>query len=130
MAKTVPMDRLADEIQSILKEYQDDVVKDTDTAIRKTAQAGARTLRAESKAKFNGSGRYAKGWKVKVEKKRLGTEAIIHNASVPGLPHLLEKGHANRGGGRTYPPVPGRAHIAPVEEKIVRDFEKEIEVRL
>ena len=43
-------------------------------------------------------------------------------ATVPGLPHLLEYGHAKRGGGR----VPGRAHIKPVEDKITKDFERKV----
>lgn len=126
MAKKVPLDRLAESIGKILEEYGEDTVKDVDAAVRKAAQAGARTLRAESKAKFGGKGKYASGWTAKIEKERLGTTGIIHNARTPGLPHLLEHGHANRGGGRT----PGRTHIAPVEDKLVRDFESVLRKKL
>lgn len=60
-----------------------------------------------------------------MDENRLGVTAIIHNTT-PGLPHLLEKGHANRDGGRT----PGRVHIAPVEEELVKLFPRELEEKL
>jgi hypothetical protein len=51
---------------------------------------------------------------------------VVYNADAPGLAHLLEHGHANVNGGRT----PGRAHIAPVEEMVLEQFEKELEGKL
>lgn len=50
-------------------------------------------------------------------------EGEIGSASLPGLPHLLEKGHATVGGGF----VAGRKHIEPAAEEAFKDFEKKID---
>lgn len=121
MARATPIDKLESAIDKILTSYGDDVQKNVDEATVKVGRAGASALRSESKKTFGGTGKYAKGWKAKTEQSRLGTTAIIYNTN-PGLPHLLENGHAKRGGGR----VPGRKHIAPVEEKIIDKFTKAV----
>lgn len=122
MAKKIPIDRLSAEINKILTEYGEDVQKNVDEAAAKVTKAGVKTVRSNSGI-FDGSGKYAKGWTSKFEKGRLSSQGIIYNGTVPGLPHLLEHGHAKRNGGRT----DGRPHILPVEEKIVKDFTKEVE---
>ncbi len=53
-------------------------------------------------------------------------EVVVHSRNRYQLAHLLEFGHAKRGGGR----VPGRAHIAPAEEKGIRELEREIQKAL
>lgn len=124
MAKTT-LDTLADDIGKILEEYQDDVKQNLDQITKQIAQKGQQALKNESKSKFNGD-RYWKGWKVDLQVGRLDTKATIYNASLPGLPHLLEKGHAKRNGGR----VEGTVHIAPIEEKLVAEFEKQVRSKL
>ena len=113
-------DKFASEISKILEQYKDDIVKDTDTLVKKMGQKGAKELKSASGI-FGGTGDYAKGWKSKVTKSRFGATATIYNEK-PGLPHLLENGHAKRGGGR----VAGRTHIAPVEQKLIEEFEKAV----
>lgn len=81
--------------------------------IPQVAKESVKQLKAVSKEKFGGTGEYAKNWKWKYEKGRLKCEAIVYG----GMPtyriaHLLEHGHARRGGGRD---VPGREHIAKVD---------------
>ena len=125
MAKKTPIDKLQDNIKKILEEYGHEISEASGEAVQQTAKAGAAALRTQSRQTFGGSGDYAKGWTANVEESRMTTTAVIYNKT-PGLPHLLENGHANRGGGRT----PGRPHIAPVEEEIVASFTKEVEKAL
>lgn len=120
MGKRVTIDNLASEISKIVEEYCEDVADGVDIATRKTAQLGARALNSASGAKFGGK-KYRSSWTQKTQKKRLGSEAVIYS-NIPGLPHLLEHGHANRGGGRT----PGRTHIAPVEQQLIESYEREV----
>ena len=115
-------DNFAAAIQKILKEYQEDTTKNVKQLAKKFAQKGAKEVKAAS-GQFGGSGRYASGWTSKFEENRLSAQGIIYNQNVPGLPHLLENGHALRGGGR----APGRTHIAPVEEKLIEEFQRAVE---
>lgn len=88
---------------------------------------GVKTVKSESLRSFKDvnldKGRYGTGWTSQIETGRFSAQGTIYNYKYPGLPHLLEYGHANRNGGRT----PGHVHIAPVEEKINADFERKIE---
>lgn len=125
MPKKVTTDTLADSIRDILEEYGDELKGSLDEITKKIAQKGQQAIKNESKSKFNGK-RYWKGWKVDLQVGRLDTKATIYNESLPGLPHLLEYGHAKRGGGR----VQGTVHIAPVEEQLVNEFEKQVRSKL
>ena len=49
-------------------------------------------------------------------------EMTVHSANRYQIAHLLEHGHAKRGGGR----VAARPHIAAAEEKGIRDLEDRI----
>lgn len=127
MAKKTPIDKLAQSINKVLKEYEDSVVKDTGELTKKFAQKGAQAVRNE--AQSHGWGEhtgYDKGWTSRFETGRLSSQGIIYNQKVPGLAHLLENGHAKRNGGR----VAGVAHIAPVEEKIAEEFYKAVKESL
>lgn len=123
MAKKTPIEKLSDNINKILKEYEDDVVKDTGQLAKEFAKKGAQAIKQDAKAKGWGEHTgYDKGWTSRYETGRLSAQGIIYNKDVPGLPHLLEHGHAKRGGGRTnaFP------HIAPVEETLSEEFFKAV----
>lgn len=125
MEKT-PIEKFDASINRILKRYADDLSENVDQIAISLGRRGANELRAGSAIDFGGTGKYARGWTSTVEQKRTGAIVTIHNANVPGLPHLLEHGHANRGGGRT----PGRYHIGYVEQLIAEAFEREVVSKL
>ena len=125
MAAKSTVDTLADDIQKILDEYEGDVRNLSKEAVRKIGQKGVQALQSSSGV-FGGTGKYASGWASKVEETRMGAKATLYNGKVPGLPHLLEFGHAMRGGGR----VSGKVHIKPVEDELINAFEQELEREL
>lgn len=125
MGRKIPVDKLTQEVDKILSEYGGDVHGNLNTIVGQMSKKGAQTLRQQSKNTFGGTGKYAKGWTSTVETGRVSAQGTIYNKT-PGLPHLLENGHALRGGGRT----PGRPHIKPVEEALVREFESKVKSKL
>lgn len=118
MARKVGIDGLQAAVKKILKDYGDEVAEKNEEVVQKIARRGATALKQEAGAKFKGH-KYAAGWGVTFEGDRIHKTAIIHNKKIPGLAHLLEHGHAKRGGGR----VDGTIHIKPVEDEIVKLFE-------
>lgn len=124
-SRTVTVDSFASAIEEILKEYDDKAGLTLNEAVQKVSKEGVRLVKANSGI-FGGKGKYKSGWTSQIETGRMSAQGTIYNSKVPGLPHLLEHGHAKRGGGR----VGGRVHIAPVEEQIIKQFEAELEKRL
>lgn len=128
MAKT-PIDKLDTAIMKILNDYGDEITKDLHEVAVKVGNEGAKALRAESRNVFKSHGKskaYYKGWKATDESTRLTTDVVIHNKDLPGLPHLLEFGHAKKNGGR----VAGRIHISKIEREVTDKFEKGIRARI
>ena len=121
MAKTVGVDGLAEALDGILKEYQENVTMGMTDLVKKTAKLGADAIRQSAPVR---TGEYAKGWTSKLEEGRLASKATIHNRTRYRLTHLLETDHDIRNGygyfGRTKP-IP---HIQPVEDEIERQMLK------
>ena len=118
--RRVSVDQMADAIMDGLMEYAEiatDVMKDCVTkagnTVKKETQAGAPVR----------TGKYKKSWAVKRQRETSNVlEVVVHSRDRYQLTHLLEKGHAKRGGGR----VKAVPHIAPAEEKGVRELEEGI----
>ena len=123
----IPADHFQNELDKILYDYGLSVDKDLSELAKQFSEKGAKEVKAASKRAVGGTGEYASGWKSQItEPVRFSVQGIIYNAWTPGLPHLLEHGHALRNGGRSraFP------HIAPVEEKLVEEFLKAVEQRV
>jgi hypothetical protein len=113
------INNLSTEIQRYLQRYVSGVNEEIEVASREETQALVRVLKQTSPKK---SGSYKKGWRMKKARGR-GVKYIVHNKTNYQLTHLLEHGHAKRGGGR----VESKVHIAPAEEAAVRAFLDRIE---
>ena len=116
----VTVDNLAAEIMKGLTEYKNLATADMKTAVRKAGKSVKKDIQANAPKK---TGAYSKSWTVKTTKETSESlELTVHSPKKYQLAHLLEKGHAKRGGGRTKA-IP---HIAPAEEKAVKDLEADI----
>ena len=113
----IKVDELAGEIVLAIQAYTEDVSEAIDQAARDTAKAMAKDLRETSP---KDTGEYAKGW---TYRKEAPGSYRVYNKKKPQLTHLLEHGHAKRGGGR----VEGRPHIKPAEERHLPGFERKVE---
>lgn len=133
MAKRIKVkaENLQAAVEQVLTEYSDDLDAGLKSAVREVAKKGRAALANESNATFNpntqrSKGRYGRGWTYYYDKKADPPVAILYNRVYPGLAHLLEHGHAMRGGGRRVPPYP---HIEPVETELVSDFVNDLIAR-
>lgn len=123
MAKAI---NLETEIAKILSKYGDEVAENIQKVTKEIARKGAKAVKQNAQSDFKGTGKYAAGWTSQAKEGRYSSQGIIYNRAKPGLPHLLEHGHAKRGGGRT----DGREHIAPVEQEVIKSFEEAIKEAL
>ena len=114
------IDNLANEIMEGLKEYADLASDDVKKAVRKAGN----TVRKEiSENAPKDTGAYAKSWSVKKTKETSNSlEVTVYSKNRYQLAHLLEHGHAKRGGGR----VAARPHIAQEEQSAVETLDSEI----
>ena len=127
MSKRAKIDSLSIEITAIMEEYASDVAKDMKEDAKEIAKKAANELKKTSPVGVGAKGHYKDGWVSKVKFENTSSIGIsIHNRKKPGLTHLLEKGHAKRGGGR----VDGIPHIVPVEKKAIEEYEKRLKERL
>ena len=116
----VKIDSLSSEVMKELEKYADVTTEN----VKKAVQKAGKTVRDEISASApSDTGKYGKSWTVKtVRETSSSLELVVHSRNRYQLTHLLEFGHAKRGGGR----VSARPHIAAAEEKAIKVFEEEI----
>ena len=122
MAQKVSVGQLSDAIMEGLGEYAELEAEEVKTAVRK---AGKMVKDQISQTAPETTGAYAKSWGVKKTKESSQSlEVTVHSRNRYQIAHLLEHGHAKRGGGR----VSAIPHIAPAEqageEQLLADIEK------
>ncbi|MBQ9664572.1 MAG: HK97 gp10 family phage protein [Oscillospiraceae bacterium] len=125
MSRKVSVDRMAEEISDLLQEYAGLAADEMKTAVKKAGETTRKDIRANAPAK---TGKYAKSWRSKTTKEDSSSlQVTVYSPSRYRIAHLLEHGHAKRGGGR----VKAYPHIAPAEEaaeeQLVNDITKALE---
>ncbi len=124
MSGTVSIAQMASAITEELTKYRDLAANKTKKAVRRAGK----TVREEIQANApEHTGTYAESWKTKVTAEdSQGLDLVVYSPSRYRIAHLLEHGHAKRGGGR----VRAIPHIAPAEvkgaEQLLTDIEKEL----
>ena len=121
MPRRVTADGFADAVQRELSDYADASVNGVKTAVRHAGKTVKSGIEAGAPSM---TGQYKKSWAVKKTFENAYTlELTVHSRTRYRIAHLLEHGHAKRGGGR----VAARPHIAKAEEEGIRELETEIE---
>ena len=121
MATKVSIDQMASVIMDGLKEYADLATDDLKAAVKKTGNEVRKQIQSTAP---KASGKYSKSWSVKTTKESSnGMEVTVYSRNRYQLAHLLEFGHAKRGGGR----VAARPHIAAAEQAGIESFEQAME---
>ena len=124
MSRTIKIDQLAEAIGEELEEYSKLTVVSMKVAVTKAGNSVRKDIGANAPVK---SGRYAKSWRTKkTRESSTKLEVTVYSPTRYMLAHLLEHGHAKRGGGR----VKAIPHIAPAEEAAEEQLMKDIELLL
>ncbi len=117
MAK-VSVDEMGNAIYKEFEKYIDMTTMEVDNTVKKVADDVKQEIMREAPVE---TGAYRKSWEVSPgEKTKNGSSYIVHSKDRYQLTHLLEFGHAKRGGGRTraFP------HISKGEKLAIKELKK------
>lgn len=103
-------DQLFDCVDEILSAYNLEFTSSVKSAVDKAATQCRKDIQAGAPVR---TGRYKAGWSTKkVSETTTSKTVTVYNKDRYQIAHLLENGHAKRGGGR----VKAYPHIKPAEE--------------
>ena len=121
MAARVSIGNIADTIMKELNAYADTTADGVKTAVQRAAKTVKSEIQAGAPVK---TGAYKKSWTAKNTAESANKlEITVYSRNRYQLAHLLEHGHAKRGGGR----VAARPHIVSAEQSGIEQLEQEIE---
>lgn len=123
-ADRIKIDWLAAVVMEGLQEYADLATEDLKAAVKRAGDSAKKDIQANAPEK---TGAYKKSWAVKTTRETANAlEVTVYSRNRYQLAHLLEFGHAKRGGGRTraFP------HIAPAEQRAAEILVREVEAAL
>ena len=121
MATKVSIGNMADAIMKELNDYAEATSDGVKSAVTKAAKVVKTEIQAGAPTR---TGAYKKSWATKNTAESSNKfEITVYSRNRYQLAHLLEHGHAKRGGGR----VAARPHIASAEQSGIEQLEQEIE---
>ena len=122
MANTkISIDALSETVMQELNEYADVACDEMKEAVKRSSTLVKNQIKANAPRE---TGAYAKSWSTKNTRETAHSlEVTVYSRNRYQLAHLLEHGHAKRGGGR----VAARPHIASAEQSGIEQLEQEIE---
>lgn len=122
MANTkISIDSLSETVMKELNEYADVACDEMKEAVKSSGTLVKNQIKATAP---RATGAYAKSWSTKNTRETARSlEVTVYSRNRYQLAHLLEHGHAKRGGGR----VSARPHIAAAEQMGMEQLERDIE---
>ena len=105
MSRSIAIDEMAGAIEKELIEYRELAADELKTAVKKAGKTAKSDINKSAPVR---TGKYAKSWRMKVvEESSVGIGVTVYSSSRYMLAHLLENGHALKGGGRSksYPHI-------------------------
>ena len=126
MSKTTQIKNFAAEMNKILGDYSQFAINELKEAVSEAGKSVKKEIKSKAPKR---TGKYKKSWQVQKRREtRTSLSVVVHaNGDQYRLTHLLEYGHAKRGGGR----VRAIPHIAPAEEavkeQLIRDLENKLQ---
>ncbi|WP_419877729.1 HK97 gp10 family phage protein [Brevibacillus centrosporus] len=115
----ISLDQLAAEITRVVREYTEDV---SEAVEKKVDEVADKVLAEVTVSAPKRTGGYAKGFKVTKQDGGDKTRRVIWNKKDYRRVHLLEFGHAKRGGGR----VKAYPHLRPAYDKHAEELTDDI----
>ena len=124
MSRNTSIDDMDSAIMAELGKYADLAADDLKDAVKETAKSVRKDIQDSAPVD---TGKYKKSWSVKnVHEDSQSIDLVVHSRNRYQIAHLLEHGHAKRGGGR----VAARPHIAAAEEKGEKQLVETIKQKL
>lgn len=124
MSRNTSIDDMDSAIMAELGKYAGIAADDLKDAVKETAKSVRKDIQDSAPVD---TGKYKKSWSVKnVHEDSESIDLVVHSRYRYQIAHLLEHGHAKRGGGR----VAARPHIASAEQRGNEKLAETIESKL
>ena len=120
MSNRISIDELSNAVMEQLDEYRELCVDEMKKAVKDAGKTVKTEINVSAPVR---TGRYAKSWQSKTTAESYSDiEVTVYSPKRYMLAHLLEHGHAKRGGGR----VKAIPHIKPAEELGEEQLERDL----